>query len=424
MSNNSQINSKKSQKNITTLQKTNSKLMDTHYMSMVLEIFKYYTQLNNENNEKNKDITFKLFAFLKEIMPNFSNQENNTTKDQLLSFGKQIHDIEEIMHCLQIFSNDIEKIKQKIIRDKVSYLQKRKQAKQRTNEWFTMRNTMFTASTDVCDILGKSKYNGCVQKTINKKCNLGKKFMGNRFTNHGVKYEQIGVQIYESRYNKKVLEFGLLQHPTINCLGASPDGITTDGRIVEIKIPYTRKLTGNVPENYFIQTQTQMEVCDINVCDFFEIKIREYFNKELYDKDIYVENDNYFLDIIQKTNNLSNVKVPNDRRTEDGLEKGMIGRIGKYSAADTNKYFYPPIEFTSQEQYEWLQKKQKEFKKENIHMYIDYWKVENSSYTEIKRDKKWWKINNVTEKLENTWKQVIQKKKQLQSSNNILSSSF
>ena len=40
--------------------------------------------------------------------------------------------------------------------------------------------------------------------------------------------------IYEHIYNSKVGEFGLIQHPTISYLGASPDGVsmslTLDGK--------------------------------------------------------------------------------------------------------------------------------------------------------------------------------------------------
>jgi hypothetical protein len=58
-------------------------------------------------------------------------------------------------------------------------------------------------------------------------------------------------------------------------LAASPDGITVDGRMLEIKCPYRRKITGVPLLVYWQQCQLQLEVCDLEVCDFFEVEILE-----------------------------------------------------------------------------------------------------------------------------------------------------
>jgi len=284
---------------------------------------------------------------------------------------------------------------------KVVHLKSLFQPAQRSPEWYDLREKMFTASADVCDILGMSQYGGNINKVILKKCGEGAKFTGNKYTWHGQKYEDIACQIYESRYNYKVWEFGLIPHPHLPCLGASPDGITTCGRMLEIKVPSGRKIDGHIKQGYYVQMQAQMEVCDLDICDFFECNITEY-DKERYENDIYIPEENYFLDILPRTADLGLVKVPNDRRTEDGLEKGLIGRIGEYSTGGENQYFFPPMNMTTKEQEAWLLEKQKE----HPTMVIDYWRLETNSINHVKRNRKWWSDKQVTAKLLEAWKGV------------------
>lgn len=95
-------------------------------------------------------------------------------------------------------------------------------------------------------------------------------FKGNIATRHGQKYEDVASNIYSLLFNKKILEFGLLKHNDLHWLGASPDGITEDGIMLEIKCPYRRNITGIAPFYYWVQVQLQLEVCDLTFCDFLE----------------------------------------------------------------------------------------------------------------------------------------------------------
>ena len=339
-----------------------------------------------------------------DIIETISEEDINKELDSYLTIYKntKLDKFKYLQEKMCKLNNILKQTKLKCYEERVKYLQNCKQYIQKTPEWYSIRNTMFTASADVCDILGKSEYGGNIKKTIKKKCGLLKAFKGNRFTHHGVKYEDVAIGVYETRYNKKVLEFGLMKHKTLNCLGASPDGITTDGRMVEIKVPFVRVPDGKIKIGYFIQMQTQLEVFDLDVCDFFECNITEYFSKEQYDNDKYVKEDLGLLDIIPKTTDLNHIKVHDDRRTAYGLEKGMIGRLGYYSTGEKNKYFYPPMTMNSEEQYNWLLEK----KKENKTLVIDYWKIDISSYNEVPRDKVWWKENDVENKLLETWEKV------------------
>jgi len=307
-------------------------------------------------------------------------------------------------------------MKKQILFEKVKHIKSLFQPAQRQPEWYEMRETLFTASTDIYDILF-----GNPNKVILKKCGEGKPFTGNKYTWHGNKYEDIAIGIYESRYQRKVWEFGLIRHPKITVLGASPDGITTCGRMVEIKCPSGRKINGHIKPVYFCQMQTQLEVCDLDVCDFFECNIIEYRSYDDYKKDIYDPEFVDFLDIIPPRLNNGFVKLPNDSRTEHGLEKGMIGSYG--NDPGSMSHIYPPFNVSSDEQYKWLLQKQTEMKMEGIDLNIDFWYLETSSLNIVNRDKEWWKKHNVTQKLYDTWAKIEDARKTKNGTDQYLSTS-
>jgi putative phage-type endonuclease len=143
---------------------------------------------------------------------------------------------------------------------------------QRTPEWYALRKQMITAS-DWATALGKSKNQG-KRNLILKKCDRGVPFTGNVYTQWGQKYEPVANRIYELRQGVKVHEFGVLRHPKYYFLGASPDGITPDGIMLEIKCPPLRVIDGKVPVGYMIQVQGQLEICDLEYCDFFNVNLK------------------------------------------------------------------------------------------------------------------------------------------------------
>ena len=181
--------------------------------------------------------------------------------------------------------------------EKVKQLMSIKSPVQRSPEWFSARKYKVTASS-AASLLTKTEescgsyvkeygledefdYNGkcCNHYSTFDQFKLDKakqpEFKGNVATQHGVKFEQIATDIYMNIYNTTVIEFGLLAHPTLNWLAASPDGITCEGRMLEIKCPYRRKITHIPLLVYWQQCQLQLEVCDLDVCDFFEVEIIE-----------------------------------------------------------------------------------------------------------------------------------------------------
>jgi len=159
---------------------------------------------------------------------------------------------------------------------------------QGTDEWHNTRLNMITA-TDCSIILEVNPFQ--------KKSELLQKKSGkvsiNENTNNtswGNKYEKTAYNIYSKLFNKKLYEVGLLKHDKLNWLGASPDGITEDAKLLEIKCVVSRKIKDIEPFYYWVQVQIQLEVCNLDECDFFQCKFIEYKSKEEMDKDIDTQN--------------------------------------------------------------------------------------------------------------------------------------
>ncbi|PNH02802.1 hypothetical protein TSOC_011194 [Tetrabaena socialis] len=96
-------------------------------------------------------------------------------------------------------------------------------------------------------------------------------------------YEDVAQQVYCKRNGVRIHEFGLLKHPTVAHIGASPDGISELGVMLEIKCPYRRQITGEVPVQYYYQIQGQLEVCGLQECDYLELKLEESPRQDFYD---------------------------------------------------------------------------------------------------------------------------------------------
>lgn len=145
------------------------------------------------------------------------------------------------------------------------------QVEQKTEPWYKMRQNMITAS-DFAQALGEGKF-GTTRQLIQKKCepaNESAASWNNTIMRWGNMFEDVAVSIYEAMSEVDVHEFGLLQHPARSYFGASPDGISDMGIMLEIKCPFKRKITGEIPMQYYYQIQGQLDVCGLNECDYFE----------------------------------------------------------------------------------------------------------------------------------------------------------
>jgi len=274
------------------------------------------------------------------------------------------------------------------LRQQVKDLQNIFQPEQRTPAWYEMRENMLTAS-DWGTVLGENHY-AKSESVLLKKCGLDVPFFGgNAAMLWGNKYESVAVLIYEYRNNVKVLEFGCLKHPFINFLGASPDGITEDGIMLEIKCPSTREITGIPPSYYWCQVQGQLEVCELDRCDFLECKIKEYDDEEEYLNDNY--DGNYFLNSF-------------------GNEKGVVAEF--YKKAEKIFYYdYSPVGLLGNELKLWKEEITiKHCSNENIlSSGFAYWYLEIVSCIPIYRNQEW--FNKAKIDLGIFWDNVIKYRK-------------
>jgi hypothetical protein len=118
----------------------------------------------------------------------------------------------------------------------------------------------------------------------------------------GVMFEKVTVSMYEYIHGVTVGAFGCIVHPHIPYIGASPDGIVVSpgeryGRMIEIKNIYNREITGIPKDEYWVQMQVQMEVCDLPLCDFVETRCCLYPSYDAWKDD-----DNDFRGAIIDTN--------------------------------------------------------------------------------------------------------------------------
>jgi len=157
---------------------------------------------------------------------------------------------------------------------KVQRLIEKQYDDQKSEAWLALRGTMLTAS-DVATALGENPYEK-PSSLILKKCGVPSEFRGNDATRHGEKYESVARDLYCEKTGEVAHELGLVQHPTIEWLGGSADGVTESGKLIEIKCPLSRKIEDKVPKHYLAQLQILMEVLDLEECDFIQYKPDPY----------------------------------------------------------------------------------------------------------------------------------------------------
>jgi putative phage-type endonuclease len=254
---------------------------------------------------------------------------------------------------------------------------------QRSDEWFNVRKNLITAS-DMAQALNKGKFGSQKDFLIKKINNLVEN--SNTYVQSdnvallwGVKYEEVANKIYMKRNRVEVFEFGLIKHPTLDCFGASPDGISELGIMLEIKCPFKRKIDGSIPEQYWMQIQGQLEVCDLEECDYLECKLRQYNNEADFLSDSHTD---YIL-------------------TKDLNEKGIVI---EYKKDGERNYLYSDLNKTISELVEWKEDIITEFDY-TIEYEIVYWRLDEYFCKRVYRDKEF--FNKNIENLKYLWDKIL-----------------
>lgn len=221
------------------------------------------------------------------------NRLNIETDINCYQYEYLVHIIDNIFSLPHILSKeyvDNRLLKLKNYREQLEKLKQLPTIEQRTQIWYDTRNTLITAS-DFAQALNEGKFGNQKQFIIKKTGYEKDEFNGDLPPlKWGVMFEHVATKIYESRYNVKINEFGLIKHKEYDFFGASPDGITNNGIMVEIKCPFKRKINGEIPLQYYYQIQGQLDVCDLEECDYFECEFTEYKSElEFYSDDNNIE---------------------------------------------------------------------------------------------------------------------------------------
>ncbi len=298
-----------------------------------------------------------------------------------------------------------------IIGKKIQRLRDIPQPDQRTPEWYKFRWNLITASNAWKALESQSTIN----QLIYEKCQPLKssstieeeevKMVNTNTPLHwGQKYEPITVQIYERDYKTKVEDFGCIQHHTYKFLGASPDGIIVNkeseryGRMLEIKNVVSRDINGIPKKEYWIQMQLQMEVCDLDECDFLETKFTEY------------SDETAFLNDTKINTNIIEEEIAGDDKiltlSADNKTKGII--LYFHTKEGKPFYKYKPLDITNETDIKLWEENELEKYEGTPYNYtflkFIYWKLETVSCVLVLRNKDWFK-NNI-DQLAKVWKTI------------------
>ena len=171
-----------------------------------------------------------------------------------------------------------------ICRKLAAILQRDMRIKQHSKLWFSQRNRMITCS-DMAAVLGMNPYSS-KNEVFNKKTGQAKPFHGNAATRRGTELEPVAMKAYEKKSGKTTWpeDVGLMQHPVYSQIGGSPDGITLDGILVEIKCPMSRRIIpGLCPKYYIPQVQVLMEIFDLDQTHFVQYRPETRYTNEVCD---------------------------------------------------------------------------------------------------------------------------------------------
>jgi putative phage-type endonuclease len=310
-----------------------------------------------------------------------------TQRSEAFSIELNINNINNINDINVIINN----AQDDFIENQINTLRSMPQPVQRTQEWYTFRHNLITASNAYKAFESQAMQNQLIYekcqplKQINKDDDNNNKMVNVNSTLHwGQKYEPVSVMLYEKLYNTTVEDFGCISHPVYKFLGASPDGIVVDkqssryGNMLEIKNIVNRPITGIPKKEYWVQMQLQMEVCNLDKCDFLETKFTEYPDETAFYTDT---NSN---------------------------KKGVIVYFN--TKENTPRYIYKPLHIIESTDIDnWIEEQISTYENQGlIWIKCIYWKLEQMSCVLVLRNKQWFQDN--VKQLEKIWNTILEER--------------
>ena len=134
---------------------------------------------------------------------------------------------------------------------------------QRTPEWFEQRKSRITGSR-IGALLGLSPWqtpNDVLRAMVREYHGAESEFSGNPATSHGNNNEQRALLAFMRETGLGVEQCGFFPYGEV--MGASPDGLTSDGGVLELKVPYSLRNGGEFKPladqpHYYCQVQLEM----------------------------------------------------------------------------------------------------------------------------------------------------------------------
>lgn len=169
--------------------------------------------------------------------------------------------------------------------------------------WFKERKFRITASN--FGLIVKRRESSKWSKLVDTFLYENKNFETSA-TRYGKNNEQKAIKAYEEKTGEEVTECGLFVDLKYGFLGASPDGVTKSGGIIEVKCPKTAKnmtikeaiqsvkgfcldANGHLKRNhnYFMQIQGQLHITGKPFCDFIVWTTKDISIERIYPTDIW-----------------------------------------------------------------------------------------------------------------------------------------
>jgi putative phage-type endonuclease len=338
------------------------------------------------------------------------------------------------------------------VHSKVTELALRPQPEQKSVEWHNARRAALTAS-DVASALPRdecalreyiAEFSQWMPEPIKfsnrasmnpyetrlnlvlKKLGSGKPFTGNTATQWGNQFERVAQLVYEKLHHVDLLEFGLLfdSDPGNSWIGASPDGIRSDGKtLLEIKCPLIRNVGDPIAINYWAQVMWQMQTCKIDYTHFMDCQINHYATRRTWLEEL--NNDIKMETSIWKVNDAHHEQSrPTSFANQEGftLKYGAIVEVRTYDIYDRlieTSYIYPKLIHDNVEEIdEWVKQTVQDVEKDPLKQArIVYYKLDKLVIFTVPYSKMWFDRNR--ERLLRLWNNILDGRKKVEFTDDI-----